>query len=60
MSHQGKRTKPARTSRREFLKCATTAAGALAAGLPIGRGVHASGSDLLKIGLVGCGGRGTG
>jgi predicted dehydrogenase len=34
-----------------------TGAGLLAAGLP---SVHAAGGDTLKIGLIGCGGRGTG
>jgi predicted dehydrogenase len=44
------------TSRRDFLKtAAVTAAGA--AVLP---SVHAAGSDVLKVGLVGCGGRGSG
>jgi predicted dehydrogenase len=32
----------------------------LAGGLSIGRGAHAAGSDVLKVGLIGCGGRGTG
>jgi predicted dehydrogenase len=43
------------TSRREFLTTAALA-GTLAA-LPQ---VHAAGSDVLRVGLVGCGGRGTG
>src|SRR5438105_862190 len=43
------------TSRRRFLE--TTAA--VAAGTFAG-GVHAGGSDLLKVGLIGCGGRGSG
>jgi predicted dehydrogenase len=50
-------------SRRQFLKISTqlavaggVAAGSLAASLP----VHAAGSDVLRIGLIGCGGRGTG
>ncbi len=43
-------------TRREFL-----ATGALAAALPgVTRGAWAGGSDVLKVGLVGCGGRGTG
>lgn len=48
-------------SRREFL-AATTVAGAatLAAGLGAARNVHAQGNDVLKVGLIGCGGRGTG
>lgn len=49
-------------SRREFLKSssALVAGGALASGLLVSRSAHASGSDVLKIGLIGCGGRGTG
>ena len=48
-------------SRRDFLKTSTAAmGGALVGGLSLARGAHAAGSDLLKIGLIGCGGRGTG
>jgi len=48
-------------SRRDFLKTSTLAAGgALAGGLAIGRSAHAAGSDILKVALIGCGGRGTG
>jgi myo-inositol 2-dehydrogenase/D-chiro-inositol 1-dehydrogenase len=43
-------------SRRNFLKA--TAATAAAATLPAA--VHAAGSDVLKVGLIGCGGRGKG
>jgi len=50
-----------RPSRRDFLKTSGAVAGAsLAGSLSIGRGAHAAGSDMLRIGLVGCGGRGTG
>jgi myo-inositol 2-dehydrogenase / D-chiro-inositol 1-dehydrogenase len=51
-----------RSNRRDFLKTgsALAAAGVLAGGLGIGRSAHAAGDDLLKIGLIGCGGRGTG
>jgi len=50
------------TSRRQFIKTtATITGGALAAGpLVATPTVHAAGSDLLKVGLIGCGGRGTG
>ncbi|MBI2826524.1 MAG: Gfo/Idh/MocA family oxidoreductase [Planctomycetia bacterium] len=50
------------SSRRSFLKSTTTAAvaGALAAQMPIARSAHAAGSDVLKVGLIGCGGRGSG
>src|SRR3954468_16837310 len=44
------------TTRREFLQA--TAATAAAAALP--SGVHAAGGDVLRVGLVGCGGRGAG
>jgi predicted dehydrogenase len=47
-------------SRRQFLKTSGVAAGALAGSLLVNRAVHAGGSDVLKVGLVGCGGRGTG
>ncbi|MHC4584374.1 MAG: Gfo/Idh/MocA family protein [Planctomycetota bacterium] len=49
------------TSRREFLKRSTTAiAGSLATGLSIAHSAHVAGSDVIRVGLVGCGGRGTG
>ena len=48
-------------SRRRFLSTSSTAAaGALAAQLVVPRAVRAAGSDHVKVGLVGCGGRGTG
>ncbi len=48
-------------SRRGFLEAsAVTVGGALAATLPLAGNVHAAGSDLLRIGLIGCGSRGTG
>ncbi len=49
------------SSRREFLKRSAVAAGAVAAVHGgIARTAHAAGSDLMKIALIGCGGRGTG
>ena len=45
------------TDRRTFLKTSTTAAAAAAV---FASGVHAQGTSVLKIGLIGCGGRGTG
>jgi predicted dehydrogenase len=47
-------------SRRNFIK--TSMAASLAAAIPFPRipGAHAAGSDMIRIGLVGCGGRGTG
>jgi predicted dehydrogenase len=50
-----------RPSRRQFLvRSAGLAGTAMAGSLAIGRGAHAAGSDRLKIGLIGCGGRGSG
>src|SRR4051794_17242911 len=51
--------KPA-ASRRDFMKTSAVAGGALAANLTMLTNVHADGSDEIKIGLIGCGGRGTG
>jgi predicted dehydrogenase len=51
-----------KTSRRDFLKTsAVTAVGAaVASQLAAVSNVHAAGSDVLRVGLIGCGGRGTG
>ena len=46
----------AKNTRRDFLKTASAVAGALA----VQRGVHAAGDDVIKVGLIGCGGRGSG
>ncbi len=52
---------PEQPSRRAFIKQSTAAfvVGAAANAL-IARSAHAAGEDTLKIGLIGCGGRGTG
>jgi myo-inositol 2-dehydrogenase / D-chiro-inositol 1-dehydrogenase len=49
-------------TRRTFLKTATAAAvgGAVASGLDLVPGAYAAGSDEIRVGLIGCGGRGTG
>ncbi len=48
-------------SRREFLKSSgQLAAGTVLGTLALARSAHAAGSDELKVGLIGCGGRGTG
>lgn len=51
-----------KTSRRDFIKTSSMlmAGGAVAGTLNIARAAHPYGSDAIKIGLVGCGGRGTG
>ncbi|HVV98761.1 MAG TPA: Gfo/Idh/MocA family oxidoreductase [Planctomycetaceae bacterium] len=61
MSHAGNAPSE-QTSRRDFLKTGTAAvlAGAFASSLSVEKSVYAAGSDVLKIGLIGCGGRGTG
>jgi predicted dehydrogenase len=46
-------------TRREFLKRSTATLAATAA-LGYARQVHAAGDDVLRIGLIGCGGRGSG
>src|SRR5919198_149939 len=49
-------------TRREFLKTATTAALATAVtpGVELFPAVHAAGTDAIRVGLIGCGGRGSG
>ena len=58
-----KKSDAAQTSRRDFIKTGSSmlvAGGAIAGSLSIAQSAHAFGSDQIKIGLVGCGGRGTG
>lgn len=48
-------------TRREFLKSSAAAAATTTlASLDVGRFAHAAGSDILKVGLIGCGGRNAG
>jgi len=54
---------PTSETRRSFLKTTSAlfAGGTLVGGqLPLARAAHAYGSDVIKLGLIGCGGRGTG
>ena len=51
--------RPHQPNRRSFLMHAGAAAAATSA-LNLGSVAHAAGSDAIKVGLVGCGGRGTG
>jgi predicted dehydrogenase len=48
---------PSSTSRRDFLKTSAAVSAGLLSSVPF---VHAAGGETLKIGLIGCGGRGTG
>jgi myo-inositol 2-dehydrogenase / D-chiro-inositol 1-dehydrogenase len=47
-------------TRRDFLKTTAIGGGALAANLSMLANAHADGSDEIKVGVIGCGGRGTG
>jgi len=51
-----------RRCRRDFLKQTSTAAASLtlAGSLAVARGAHAGGDEILRVGLIGCGGRGSG
>ncbi len=52
---------PGATPRREFLRTSATAiAAAGVVGLDISRSAHAAGSDVIRVGLIGCGGRNSG
>lgn len=51
---------PNALSRRAFLEGVTAAGAAAVAGLSIARSAHAAGSDALRLGMIGCGGRCTG
>lgn len=49
------------SSRRQFLKTSTAAAATVALGsLDISRVAHAAGCDVLRVGMIGCGGRNAG
>ena len=47
-----------KTPRRDFLKVSAAAvSGAAIGSLAVGRGAHAAGSDVIRIGMIGCGSR---
>ncbi len=61
MNNQTNPTEPKETSRREFLKTSATVAAATTLGaLDLSRTAHAAGSDTIRVGMVGCGGRNAG
>jgi myo-inositol 2-dehydrogenase/D-chiro-inositol 1-dehydrogenase len=63
MSRSPKTESSATNSRRDFIRQSglLVAGSAIAGGqLALARSAHAAGSDTIKIGLIGCGGRGTG
>ena len=52
---------PQPVTRRDFLKTSTVAAASAAVGtFDLGRSAHAAGSDIIKVGMIGCGGRNAG
>jgi myo-inositol 2-dehydrogenase / D-chiro-inositol 1-dehydrogenase len=52
---------PRQLNRRDFLKTSTVAASAVAAStLDLARSAYAAGSDVLRVGMIGCGGRNAG
>jgi len=62
MSNRTRRETPDQDSRSPFLDTATatSAAAGVAGSLGLARSAHAAGSDVIKIALIGCGGRGAG
>jgi predicted dehydrogenase len=57
---KSRRSPQATDSRRTFLKQSTAALATGGATLSLARSAYAGGDDLIRIGLIGCGGRGTG
>ncbi|OGG05599.1 MAG: oxidoreductase [Candidatus Glassbacteria bacterium RIFCSPLOWO2_12_FULL_58_11] len=55
-----KNNEQSRQNRREFFKSGTLAAASALAGFSIIRNAYGQSADLIRVGLVGCGGRGTG
>jgi len=61
MANSNKSGKGPGTTRRDFLKASTVAASAAVSGsLGISRSVFAAGSDIIRVGMIGCGGRNAG
>ncbi len=61
MASSKKTNRNSGTTRRDFLKASTVAASAAVSGsLSIGNSVFAAGSGIIRVGMVGCGGRNTG
>lgn len=61
MNNSTASTPPGALSRRSFLKTTATVTPALAlAGLEVSRFAHAAGSDVIRVGMIGCGGRNSG
>ena len=60
MLSKSENQKVSNCSRREFAKRSVAAGAAAYGALSLARSAHAAGSDVIKFGLIGCGGRGSG
>ncbi|HYG76954.1 MAG TPA: Gfo/Idh/MocA family oxidoreductase [Planctomycetota bacterium] len=60
MSDAPKPTPSAESSRRDFLSASSAAVAGAALASSIASRAYAAGDDVIKVGLIGCGGRGTG
>ncbi len=60
MAPKSNTPKNSHTSRRQFLQRSVASSAAAYGAMSLARNVHAAGSDVIKIGLIGCGGRGSG
>ncbi len=60
MSPQSESQNKKSWSRRQFLQRSAVSGAAAFGALSLARGAHAGGSGIIKVGLIGCGGRGSG
>lgn len=60
MAARSRVTAASTVSRREFLDRAVALGATTWGALSLARSVHAAGSDVIKVGVIGCGGRGSG
>ena len=60
MPETNQQTTSSQPTRRQFIQSSTAVAGGLVISQALSSAVYAAGSDVIKVGLVGCGGRGTG
>jgi len=61
MVHSNESSKGASKTRRDFLKASTVVASAAVSGvLDINRSIFAAGSNIIRVGMIGCGGRNAG
>ncbi|MGB4729099.1 MAG: Gfo/Idh/MocA family oxidoreductase, partial [Thermogutta sp.] len=60
MKNAQRNDRTGKLGRREFLQTSSVLGGGILLASPLARSVHAAGSDIIKIALIGAGGRGTG